>query len=319
MPIAAKEVKNIRPDHIGRNPENPRLIFRQDEMDALANSMQQVGILVPLTVYEKPARNRYALIDGERRWRCAKKLNLGEVPVIIEPKPNRLENILRMFNIHNVRVQWDLMAIALKLQEIEELLSKAGRASSPREIATVTGLSLATVRRAFDLLTLPRRYRRLLLRELEKPKSEQQLSEDLFIEMMKAIRVTENYLPEVTQKFPRDRIMNAFFEKYRKKVITSVVAFRKVSRIARAERVGVTRKRAISVLNRLVGDPTFTIENAYAESVMWAYEERELLSVIDGLTAKLGEIANLDFVVHELKAPLERLKAVLERILSRAS
>lgn len=319
MAVLTKELKRVNPDHIRRNPENPRLIFRQDELDALANSIQQVGILVPLTVYARLARNRFLLIDGERRWICARKLNLPEVPVIIEPKPSRLENILRMFNIHNVRVQWDLMAVALKLQEIEELLANQRKPNTPKDLAAITGVSLATVRRAFDLLALPRKYRTLLLHELEKPKPEQQFSEDLFIEMMKAMRVMENYIPEVVAEFPKDRMMDVFFQKYRKKVITNVVAFRKVSRIARAERVGAPRERAIHVLKRLVREPTYKIEDAYAGSVMFAYEERVLLSTIDGLTTKLTELAQRDLDLAELREPLQRLQSAIARALGRAS
>src|SRR4051794_1824555 len=109
-------LQEISPDIIRSNPDNPRLIFREDEMSQLLESIRQVGIRVPLSVY--PDGRHYTLIDGERRWRCARKLNLKTVPVIAQPKPAKLENILMMFNIHNVRVDWDLMPMALKLHEV---------------------------------------------------------------------------------------------------------------------------------------------------------------------------------------------------------
>jgi len=168
--LPEKQLRRINPDLISRNRDNPRLIFRQDELDSLAASIRRVGILVPLAVYEKQGTRRYVLIDGERRWRCARKLNLSEVPIIVEPKPTRLENILRMFDIHNVRVQWDLFAVSLKLQEIQKLLAEAKKPNSPKDLSAVAGLSIATVRRAFDLLNLPAKYLKLLRRELEKPK-----------------------------------------------------------------------------------------------------------------------------------------------------
>ncbi len=104
---------HINPDEIIRNPENPRLIFRELDMNALLESIQEVGIQVPLTVYWDPDDKTYVVLDGERRWRCSVKLNLPEIPVIVQAKPTRLENILMMFNIHNVRVAWEPVPAAM--------------------------------------------------------------------------------------------------------------------------------------------------------------------------------------------------------------
>jgi len=147
--MSGTRLANINPDKIKRNPDNPRIIFREEELQVLLNSIQKVGIRVPLAIYEDVKSNRYILLDGERRWLCAKKLNLSRVPTIIEPRPTRLENILRMFNIHNVRVQWDLFATALKLKEIENLLKKENKPYSLKDITAVTGITPATAKRAF--------------------------------------------------------------------------------------------------------------------------------------------------------------------------
>src|SRR6266446_1027506 len=302
-PLAERQLRQVSPDLISRNRDNPRLIFRQDELDALASSIRRVGILVPLAVYEKFGGRRFVLIDGERRWKCARKLGLSAVPIIVVPKPTRLENILRMFDIHNVRVQWDLLAISFKLQEIQQLLAEERKPNFPKDVAVLTGLSVATVRRAFDLLTLPRRYLKLLHVELEKPKPEQKFSEDLFIEMLKALRVLERYVPEATSGTTRDRLIEVFFNKYRKRVIRSVVAFRKVSRIARAEKVGVSKRIVLPVLEKLFSEPEYTIEEAYGESVRFSYEEREVLTSIRSLTNRLNDMAESDMVAGALDEP----------------
>ena len=95
---AAGQSRKINPRRIQRNLDNPRLIFRQDEMENLMFSINRLGIQVPLTVYED--EDVYRLIDGERRWRCARKLNLRTVPVLVQDKPTELENLLPMYNIH---------------------------------------------------------------------------------------------------------------------------------------------------------------------------------------------------------------------------
>jgi ParB family transcriptional regulator, chromosome partitioning protein len=315
--VAERQLRRVSPDLIRRNRDNPRLIFRQDELDALAVSIRRVGILVPLAVYEDG--KRYVLIDGERRWKCAQKLSLPTVPVIVEPKPARLENILRMFDIHNVRSQWDLLAISLKLQQIQELLSEENKPNSPKDISVLTGLSLATVRRGFDLLTLPGKYLKLLRVELEKPKPAQQFSEDLFIEMRKALRVVAKYTPEVTAGLPPERLIDVFFGKYERKTIRNVVAFRKVSRIARSEKVGVPKDAVIPALRRLVEDPDYTIEQAYGESVEAFYEQREVLTSVRGLTARLDDIAETEVGAQALREPLENLRQAIDRILKKLS
>jgi len=315
--LPEKQLKRINPDLISRNRDNPRLIFRQDELDSLAASIRRVGILVPLAVYEKQGTHRYVLIDGERRWRCARKLNLSEVPIIVEPKPTRLENILRMFDIHNVRVQWDLFAISLKLQEIQGLLEEEKKPSSPKDLAAITGLSIATVRRAFDLLTLPPKYLKLLRGELEKPKPEQQFSEDLFIEMMKALRVVDRYAPEAAANASWERLIAGFFAKYKNKVIRNVVAFRQISRIARGEKLGVPKRVVVSAIRRLIDDPEYPIEQAYGESVRFAYEERELLTSVVGLKQKLSQFQAKDGLPPELQKPLKELRATINEVLER--
>src|SRR6266571_254696 len=137
---AAATLHQIHPDSIKPNRDNPRLIFREEDMNELLESIREGGIRVPISVYAEGAR--FTLIDGERRWRCAKKLNLRAVPSIVVPKPTRLENLLLMFNIHNVRVDWDLMPMALKLGEVREMLEKEGKETNAKALAAVTGVRL---------------------------------------------------------------------------------------------------------------------------------------------------------------------------------
>jgi ParB family chromosome partitioning protein len=131
-------LQEINPDKIRANPDNPRIVFREDEMQQLMDSIKEVGIKVPLSLYADGAK--FVLLDGERRWRCGKRLNLRLIPGIVQPKPNRLENILMMFNIHNVRVDWDPMPMALKLRDVQELLAKEGKANNAKALAAVTGV-----------------------------------------------------------------------------------------------------------------------------------------------------------------------------------
>ena len=71
-PIALRYIKvsDLEP-----NPHNPRVLFDPDPMETLRDSISKVGILVPLTVYEKAkAKGKYVILDGQRRWICAREL-----------------------------------------------------------------------------------------------------------------------------------------------------------------------------------------------------------------------------------------------------
>ena len=64
------------------NPDQPRRDFDEEELQALADSITEHGIIQPLTVRELKS-GYYQIIAGERRWRAARIANLQEVPVVI--------------------------------------------------------------------------------------------------------------------------------------------------------------------------------------------------------------------------------------------
>jgi len=265
MAKARSALQDISPDRIRRNPSNPRLIFRETEMNELLDSINEVGIKVPISVYQ--SGSKFYLLDGERRWRCARKLNLPAMPAIVQPKPSKLENLLMMFNIHNVRVDWDLMPMALKLKEVRDMLERDGKSNKAKDLAGITGMSLPTVRRALELLELPKKYRTMLLREAEKPRDQQEVTVDLFVEINKSKRAIDRHAPEVFTRVSKSRYVDAMVGKYKTGVVNNVVRFRDISKIARAKLAGGSREQVIPILVRLVRNPVYTIEKAYARTV----------------------------------------------------
>src|SRR5215218_3019595 len=144
----------IDPRRLTPNPENPRLIFRQEELQLLQDSIQHQGILVPLTVYREG--RGFVILDGERRWRCAIKLGLDRVPAIVQPKPAPLQNLMMMFAIHNQRRDWDPLPTAYKLRDLEQTITEEwGRAPTESELAELASITRGEVRRYKQLLGLP--------------------------------------------------------------------------------------------------------------------------------------------------------------------
>jgi ParB family transcriptional regulator, chromosome partitioning protein len=66
------------------NPRNPRRVFAAAELDELAASLRERGIIQPIVV--RPLRgvaDGYEIIAGERRWRAAQRAGLHDVPVVV--------------------------------------------------------------------------------------------------------------------------------------------------------------------------------------------------------------------------------------------
>lgn len=313
MVKTAPPLQEINPDKIKANPDNPRLIFQESEMQELLESIREVGVKVPISVYLDG--NRFVLLDGERRWRCAKKLNLEGIPAIVQPKPTRLENLLMMFNIHNVRVDWDVMPMALKLGEIRGMLEKEGRPVSPKSLAAITGVRLATVRRALELLDLPKPYQKMLLREAEKPRNEQRIKVDLFLEIYKSLHVVEKYTPEVFSDVSKEQFVDSMVNKYVSGVVDNVVGYRELSKIARGEKVGKGKRDAAPVIVKLVKNKDFSIKQAFEESVQAAYEQRDLAAKIRGILEKLSKYKRGRQLSDDVREILILLRDEISRLL----
>jgi ParB family chromosome partitioning protein len=307
---ASSELKQIPIDRIERNEENPRLLFRQEEMDQLLESIRTYGVQVPISVYRD--KGKYVLLDGERRWRSALKLNLKTIPALVQEKPDRLTNILLMFNIHAMREQWDLLTIALKLRDVIELLrQRRGRPPTEREIAKSTGLTQGVIRRCRLLIALPQRYKDMILSELEKPKRLQVFSEDFFIEMERSLKTVERAVPGIIDN--KDRVRRVLIRKFKSQVIPNRVHFRQMAKIASAYRTGAEKSKSRTALERLFQENDYSIRKAYDDSVASAYTERDIDGRVSGLLERLRGI-DASTIDKALRDKLRQLKRVLEQL-----
>jgi ParB/RepB/Spo0J family partition protein len=298
-------------ERIERNPENPRLYFRPGELETLQHSIAQHGIQVPINVYRKGSR--YILIDGERRWKCALKLNLKKVPALVQDEPSQLTNILLMFNIHALREQWDLLTIAVKLPRVLALLEKeTGRPPVEQEIIDKTGLNRSAIRRCKLLIELPEMYREQLLEELHKPKSQQKLTEDFFIEMERALKTCERAMPGLIDN--KNKARDIIIKKYRNGVVKDLVDLRLLPRIAKAEKVGANTQLAASALQRILSQNDYSIEAGYEDTVSWAYSERDIVQRITTIVERLEDIEPDEMEADVLKA-LRDLQKRIQRLL----
>jgi ParB family chromosome partitioning protein len=95
-------VKQIPLAQIGTNPDQPRKNFTTDELNELAISIKEKGVLQPIllrTVQNKP--HMYEIVAGERRFRASKIAGLNEIPALVKNIDNN--NAMEIALIENVQ------------------------------------------------------------------------------------------------------------------------------------------------------------------------------------------------------------------------
>ena len=145
-PGAGEQVQQIPLRSIVPSPLQPRHEFGREALEELIDSIRQRGIIQPLIV--RSVRDHYELIAGERRWRAAKEVGLGEAPVIVRQATD-LE-VLELSLIENLQ-RADLNPIE-EAQAYARLASEFGM--SQEEIAQKVGKSRTSIANSMRLLDL---------------------------------------------------------------------------------------------------------------------------------------------------------------------
>lgn len=310
-----KRLKYLSPDEILPNPENPRLFFRQEELENLMSSIAKIGIQVPIAVYQD--NGKYYLLDGERRWRSSQKLNLKKIPALIQDKPTPLQNLLLMYNIHALREQWDYFTIASKLKRIIELFkTEKGYTPNEIELSEKTGLTRGQIRRCNLLLALPAEFHELLLQELELPKFKQKLSEDFFIEMERSLKTVTKNFPKFSEDI--NEIRNTLIDKYRAGTINAVTDFRQLAKIATSvNNLEMDENTINNALENIFTPNNINIKDTFRQTVEFEYNEQNaykqltfLLEYVEEVSQD-NQITNLD---DEFMGDLENLYIQLKTI-----
>lgn len=154
---------NIPLDHIIPNPDQPRKSFNQAELDNLAQSIRQHGILQPILV-EEAADGMYILHDGERRIRAARLAGLIDIPAQILPSKNGRGSQERLMHALIANLQ------RCELNPIEEARAfnqlKIKDNLTVRQLSIQTGISEMRIGNSLQLLKLDRPIQDLIERGL---------------------------------------------------------------------------------------------------------------------------------------------------------
>jgi ParB family transcriptional regulator, chromosome partitioning protein len=153
----ARGQRRVPIEFLRPNPRNPRKTFRDDELDELAASIRERGIIQPVIVRGVPgAPEAYEIIAGERRWRAAQRAGLHEVPVVIIEADDR--TALEYAIIENVQ-RTDLNPIE-EATGYERLIEEFGY--SHGDLGTALGKSRSHVANTLRLLKLPETIQQLV-------------------------------------------------------------------------------------------------------------------------------------------------------------
>jgi ParB family transcriptional regulator, chromosome partitioning protein len=149
LPVEGEQ-RMVPIDHVQPSPLNPRHTFNPEELDELAASIQQRGLVQPLIVRPTgPSGPGYEIVAGERRWRACQKAGLHQIPVIVRDLQDK--EVLELAIIENVQ-RADLNSIE-EARGYRELTDRYGY--SQDDLAQIIGKSRSHLANTLRLLKLP--------------------------------------------------------------------------------------------------------------------------------------------------------------------
>lgn len=303
-------VKEIPTESLRANPHNPRTLFDREPMAVLMESIEKVGILVPLTVYRPVGQEKYIILDGQRRWMCAHQIGLRKVPVNQVAEPTLVQNIVTMFQIHKLREDWELMPTALKL---DVLMGELGERND-RKLAQLTGLDPAVVTRCKKLLSYPKKYQDLML----DPNPDRRLKADFFIELYP---VLTDLVLKGAEWFSRNEVTERMLDKYKNpdSDLRAVTDFRKIKQHltnARRANQGVLVSRR---LREYTFDDSLTMDHLVIRAADVSAGARKMLNTLEKIESSLRQLNPADYYgEEELWKALERLYRLIGQKLRHA-
>lgn len=142
-----ENIINLHTSDIKPNPYQPRKLFNEEELEALADSIKEHGLIQPVVVTKE--KDFYQLVVGERRWRAALKAGQKTIPAVLRKKEDT--SLLEVALVENIQ-RSDLNPLE-EAAAYEQLSEEFGM--TQEEIAERVGKNRSTVANILRLLNLP--------------------------------------------------------------------------------------------------------------------------------------------------------------------
>lgn len=131
------------------NPDQPRKTMTEAELDALAESIADKGIVQPILVRPVTSGDGYQIVAGERRWRAAQRARLHEIPALVRELTDR--ETLEIGIVENVQ-RADLNPVE-EAQAYKQLIERFGHTQD--DVAKAVSKSRSHIANMIRLLSLP--------------------------------------------------------------------------------------------------------------------------------------------------------------------
>ena len=193
---------------IKANPFQPRIEFLEDELEELANSIKEKGILQPVVVRKKG--DFYELVVGERRLKAAKKAGLKKIPAIIKSYSDK--ESLEVAIIENI--QRSNLSPIEEAKAFKRLMSEFNL--TQQEVSEKVGKSRVFVANTVRLLNLPEDIQQLVtkgvismgharaLLSLDSEKKQMELANRIVFQGL-SVRETENIVSNMSSKIKKSQ------------------------------------------------------------------------------------------------------------------
>ena len=276
-------------DQLECDPNQPRKDFgTEGDANALMQNIAEAGIEVALAVMVV-APDRYIILDGHRRYKCAQKLKLPTVPCRIYDKLSPAEVERKRYNIQNNRRPWRPLERSNAIERIKE----AAGLRSEKEVAEFLGLSISVVNCSL---------------RLRREKME-------YIEMMERYSLAQAYRDEFLKlrpkifkigKFEADDIIGIIFKKIEDGVITSSKDLRTLKRFFIRDAVNE------DALEIFLSDPVMRVSQLERHAVQNGFS-----FLVDQLVKKIAESLQYgkEFTPQE-RPILVQLRDILNKVIA---
>ncbi len=145
----ARSLRHVPIEFLSGSPNNPRKSFKPEDLEDLANSIREKGLLQPLVVRSGKTPNSYEIVAGERRWRAAQIAGIHELPVLIRELDDG--EMLEIALIENIQ-RSDLNPIE-EATGYSQLIEQFGY--TQQKLAESIGKSRSHIANMMRLLNLP--------------------------------------------------------------------------------------------------------------------------------------------------------------------
>lgn len=148
QPASSQNIIQIPVDKITPNPKQPRGQISREELENLAASIKEHGVIQPVIVTHSEEEDRYTLVAGERRWRASMMVGLETIPAIVRTATQ--QQMLELALIENIQRE-DLNPLE-RADAYQSLIDEFS--FTHEDVARVVGKSRVSVTNTIRLMNL---------------------------------------------------------------------------------------------------------------------------------------------------------------------